>query len=49
MESKTKKIFLVLKIIAIELETANSHKPEQDTCNRQSMCVYKHLYDFKLE
>ena len=49
MESKTQKIFLVLKIIAIECETANSHKPEQETCNRQSMCVYKHLYDFKLE
>ena len=49
MESKTKKIFLVLKIIAFELETANSHKPQHDTCNRQSMCVYKHPYDFKLE
>ena len=49
MESKTKKIFLVVKIIAIELETANSHKPEQDTCNRQTMCVSKILYDFKLE
>ena len=49
MESKTQKMFLVLKIIAFELETANSHKPEQDTCNQQSMCVCKHLYDFKLE
>ena len=49
MESKTKKIFLVFKIIAFQLRTANSHKQEQDTCNRQSMCVSKHLYDFKLE
>ena len=49
MESKTQKIFLVLKIIAFELETENSHKPEQDTCNQQSMCVYKHPYDYKLE
>ena len=49
MESKTKKKFLVLKIIAFELQNANSHKPEQDTCNRQPMCVSKHLYDFKLE
>ena len=49
MESKTKKIFLVFKIIAFQLRTANSHKSEQDTCNRQSMCVSKHLYDFKLE
>ena len=49
MELKTQKIFLLFKIIALELETANSHKPEQDTCNRQSMCVYKNLYDFKLE
>ena len=49
MESKTKKMFLVFKIIAFEQGTANSHKPEQDTCNWQTMCLYKHLYDFKLE
>ena len=32
------KMFLVLKIIAFEWGTLNSHNPEQDTCNRQSMC-----------
>ena len=49
MEQKTKQMFFVFKIIAIELETAISHKQERDTCNPQSMCVSKHLYDFKLE
>ena len=48
MEQKTKKIFLVFKVIAFEQGTANIDNPEQDTCNRQSMCVYKHPYDFKL-
>ena len=49
MEQKTKKIFLVFKVIAFEQGTANIHNPEQDTCNRQTMCVYKHPYDFKLQ
>ena len=49
MESKTKKIFLVFKIIAFEQGTANIHNPEQDTWNRQTICVYKHPYDFKLQ
>ena len=49
MESKTKKISFVFEIYGFELGTANSHKPEQDTCNRQSMCVYKQPYDFKLQ
>ena len=49
MEKKNKKISFVFKIIAFELGTANSHKPEEDTCNRQSMCVYKNLYDSKPE
>ena len=30
-------MFLVGKIIAFVLETANSHNPEQDTCHWQSM------------
>ena len=32
------KKLLVLKIIAFELETRNSHNPEQDICHWQSMC-----------
>ena len=37
MEEKNLKNFLVLKIIAFESETANSHNPEQNTCHWQSM------------
>ena len=42
-------MFLVSKIIPFELGGANSQKPEQYTCNWQSMCVYKYLYDFRPE
>ena len=38
MEYKTQKLFFVFKIVAFELGTSNSHNPEQDTCNGQSMC-----------
>ena len=38
MEKKNKKKFLVLKIIAFEYRTKNSHNPEQDTCHWHSMC-----------
>ena len=37
MEEKNQKMFLLLKVIAFETETTNSHNPEQDTCNCQSM------------
>ena len=37
MEEKNLKNFLVLKIIAFESETANSHNPQQNTCHWQSM------------
>ena len=37
IEQKHQKKFLVLKIIAFESETANSHNPKQDTCHWQSM------------
>ena len=37
MEQKNEKKFLVLKIIAFESETTNSHNAEQDTCHWQSM------------
>ena len=43
MELKTEKMFFVFKIIAFEQGTANSHNPEQDTCNWQSMCEQTHL------
>ena len=36
-------MFLVLKIIAFESGTTNSHYPEQDTCHWQSMCYETHL------
>ena len=49
MESKTKQMFFVSKIIAFEYGTANIDNPEQYTCNRQSMCIYKHPYDLKLQ
>ena len=38
MEQKNGKKFLVLKIIACESRTINSHNPEDDTCHWQSMC-----------
>ena len=38
MEQKNWKKFLVLKIIACESRTINSHNPEDDTCHWQSMC-----------
>ena len=31
-------MFFVFKITGYELGLANSHNPEQDTCNGQSMC-----------
>ena len=38
MEQKNEKKLLLLKIIAFESGTANSHNPEQDICHWQSMC-----------
>ena len=38
MEQRMQKMFLPFQIIAFELGVANSHKLEQDTCHRQSMC-----------
>ena len=38
MEQKNIKRILVLKIIAFESGTTNSHNPEQDNCHWQSMC-----------
>ena len=38
MEEKNQKKLLVLKIIAFESGTRNSHNPEQDICHWQSMC-----------
>ena len=38
MEQKNQKKLLVLKIIAFESGTTNSHNPEQDICHWQSMC-----------
>ena len=37
MEQQNQKKFLVLKIIAFESETTNSHNREQDTCHWGSM------------
>ena len=37
MQQKNQKMFLLLKVIAFETETTNSHNPEQDTCNCQSV------------
>ena len=37
MEQKNQQKILVLKIIAFESETTNSHNREQDTCHWQSM------------
>ena len=38
MKQKNAKKFLVLKIIAFESGTRNSHNPERDTCHWESMC-----------
>ena len=38
MEEKNQKKLLVLKIIAFESGTRNSHNPEQYICHWQSMC-----------
>ena len=38
MVQKIRQKFFVFQIIAFELGLANSHKIEQDTCYRQSMC-----------
>ena len=43
MGETNRKKFLVLKIIAFELGTTNSHNLEQDTCHWQSMCRKKPL------
>ena len=43
MEQKNQKKLLVLKIIAFESGTTNSHNPEQDICHWQSMCYEKPL------
>ena len=37
MEPKTKKMFLVFKIITFEPGSTNSHNPQQDTCHWQSI------------
>ena len=37
MEQKNLKKLLVLKIIAFESGTTNSHNPEQDICHWQTM------------
>ena len=47
MEEKNEKKFLVLKIIAFESETTNSHNAEQDTCHWQSM-FYETPLRFKI-
>ena len=43
MERKNKKKLLVLKIIAFESGTTNSHNNEQGTCYWQSMCYKTNL------
>ena len=47
MEYKTQKMFFVFKKIAFEQGTANSHNPEHDTYNQQSIYVNKHHYGVK--
>ena len=37
MEQKNEKKLSVLKIVAFESGTANSHNPEQDNCHWQSI------------
>ena len=43
MKQKNRQKLLVLNIIPFELETTNSHTPEQDNCHWQSMCYETHL------
>ena len=43
MEQKNLNNMLVLKIIAFESGTRNSHNPKQDICHWQSMCYKKTL------
>ena len=38
MEQENQQLFLVLKIIAFESGTTNSHNLEQDICHSHSMC-----------
>ena len=38
MEQKNQRTFFVLKIVAFEWGTTNSHNPEHDNCHWQSMC-----------
>ena len=38
MEKKTEKMNFVVKKTGFEQGTANTHNPEQDTCDQQSMC-----------
>ena len=38
IEQKSEEKFVVLKIIAFESRTTNSHNAEQDTCHWQSIC-----------
>ena len=47
MEQKNLNNLLVLKIIAFESGTRNSHNPEQDICHWQSMC-YKTTLRFNI-
>ena len=47
MEQKNPKMFLVLKIIAIEPGSTNSHNPQENTCHCQSIC-YQATLRFKM-
>ena len=38
MEQKNQRTFFVLKIVAFESGTTNSHNPEHDNCHWHSMC-----------
>ena len=38
MKQKNRQKLLVLNLIPLESGTTNSHTPEQDNCNWQSMC-----------
>ena len=47
MQQKNEKMFLVLKVIAFQSETRNSHNPEEDTCQWQSI-YYETPLRFKM-
>ena len=47
MKQNNQKMFLVLKVIAFQSETTNSHNPEEDTCHWQSM-YYETPLRFKI-